>query len=193
MSCQRGNVKRTRPQKYKNKTAFKNDLNDSSSKTKELNKMEIVNVCAKCKAILEWKIKYKKYKLPKAPKKCTMCEQKTIKNAYHIICIPCAEMQKVCPKCGKTEEIVKSNVPDQLKLDVEFQNFIKDLTERKRRTFLRCLSEKERLGGKVAKDLEKTKEEVLGKLNSLNLESEEEDFDEDDFDDFCDQSSSSEC
>jgi hypothetical protein len=111
--------------------------------------MEIVNVCAKCKAILEWKIKYKKYKLPKAPKKCTMCEQKTIKNAYHIICIPCAEMQKVCPKCGKTEEIVKSNVPDQLKLDVEFQNFIKDLTERKRRTFLRCLSEKERLGGKT--------------------------------------------
>jgi Uncharacterized conserved protein (DUF2039). len=149
MSSQRGNVKRTRPQKYKNKTAFKNDLHDSSSKTKQLNKTEIVNVCAKCKSILEWKIKYKKYKLPKAPKKCTKCEQKTIKNAYHIICIPCAEMQKVCAKCGKADEIVTNSVPGQLKLDAELQNFIKDLTERKRRTFLRYLSEKEKLDGKT--------------------------------------------
>lgn len=149
MSCQRGNVKRTRPQKYKNKTAFKNDLHDSSSKTKQLNKIEIVNVCAKCKSILEWKIKYKKYKLPKAPKKCTKCEQKTIKNAYHTMCIPCAEIQKVCPKCGKADEIVTNNVPGQLKLDAELQNFIKDLTERKRRTFLRYLSEKEKPDGKT--------------------------------------------
>jgi hypothetical protein len=109
-----------------------------------------VNVCAKCKAILEWKIKYKKYKLPKAPKKCTICEQKTIKNAYHTMCIPCAEMQNVCPKCGKAEEIVKNNVPDQLKLDAELQNLITGLTERKRRTFLRCLSEKEKPGGKTS-------------------------------------------
>jgi len=149
MSCQRGNVKRTRPQKYKNKTAFKNDLHDSSSKTKEMNKIEIVNVCAKCKSILEWKIKYKKYKLPKAPKKCTKCEQKTVKNAYHTMCIPCAEMQRVCPKCGKANEIVTNNVPGQLKLDTELQNFIKDLTERKRRAFLRYLSEKGKSDGKT--------------------------------------------
>lgn len=193
MSCQRGNVKRTRPQKYKNKTAFKNDLHDSSSKTKEMNKIEIVNVCAKCKSILEWKIKYKKYKLPKAPKKCTKCEQKTVKNAYHTMCIPCAEMQRVCPKCGKANEIVTNNVPGQLKLDTELQNFIKDLTERKRRAFLRYLSEKGKSDGKVAKDIEKTKEEVLGKLNTLNLEAEEEGFDEDDLDAISDHSSGSEC
>jgi len=46
--------------------------------------------------------------------------------------------------------------------------------------------------GKVAKDIEKTKEEVLGKLNSLNLEAEEECFDEDDLDAISDHSSSSE-
>lgn len=45
----------------------------------------------------------------------------------------------------------------------------------------------------MAKDIEKTKEEVLGKLNSLNLEAEEEDFDEDYFVAISDQSSSSEC
>jgi len=47
--------------------------------------------------------------------------------------------------------------------------------------------------GKVAKDIEKTKEEVLGKLVSLNLEAEEEGFDEDDLDAFSDHSSGSEC
>jgi len=49
------------------------------------------------------------------------------------------------------------------------------------------------VSGKVAKDIEKTKEEVLGKLNSLNLEAEEEGFDEDDLDAISDHSSSSEC
>jgi len=58
-------------------------------------------------------------------------------------------MQKVCPKCGKANEIVTDNVPGQLKLDTELQDFIKDLTERKRRTFLRYLSEKEKSDGKT--------------------------------------------
>jgi hypothetical protein len=113
-----------------------------------VNNIEIVNVCAKCMAILEWKIKYKKYKLLKAPRKCTKCEQKTVKNAYHIMCIPCAEVQKVCPKCGKDEEIVKKNDPDRLKIDAELQRLIKDLPERKRRTFLRYLSQKKKYAGK---------------------------------------------
>lgn len=149
MSCQRGNVKRTRPQKYKNKTAFKNDLHDTSSKIKQVNNIEIVNVCVKCKTILEWKIKYKKYKLLKAPKKCTKCEQKTVKNAYHMMCMPCAEMQKVCPKCGKVEEIVKKNEFDQGKMDTQLQKLIRDLPERKRRTFFRYISQNEKTSGKI--------------------------------------------
>lgn len=149
MSCQRGNVKRKRPQKYKNRTAFKNDLHDTSSKIKQVNSIEIVNVCLKCKDILEWKIKYKKYKILKAPKKCTKCEQKTVKNSYHMMCIPCAEMQKVCPKCGEVKEIVKKSSPDQLKFDAELQNLVKGLPERKRRTFLRYISQKEKPSGKI--------------------------------------------
>ncbi|XP_069694467.1 uncharacterized protein C9orf85 homolog [Periplaneta americana] len=181
MSCQRGNVKRTRPQKYKNKTSFKNDLHDTSQKTKQLNTIEIVNVCAKCKGILEWKIKYKKYKVLRAPKKCTKCEQKTVKNAYHIMCIPCADEHKVCPKCGKSEEIVKRSTPDQFKLDEEFQKLIKSLPERKRRTFLRYISQKEKkTDGEDSKQSEKTKEEAMAKLQALRLGGEEDD----DFDDF---------
>jgi hypothetical protein len=149
MSCQRGNVKRTRPQKYKNRSAFKNDLHDTSSKIKQMNDIEITNVCAKCKNILEWKIKFKKYKILKAPKKCTQCEQKTVKSPYHIICIPCAERLKVCPKCGKVEEIVKRATPDKQKLDSDLQNLVKGLPERKRRTFLRYMSQKEMSNGKI--------------------------------------------
>lgn len=149
MSTQRGNTKRTRPQKYKNTTAFKNDLHDTSFKVKQLNDIEIMNVCAKCKNILEWKIKFKKYKFMKAPKKCTKCEQKTVKSTYHIMCIPCAEKEKVCPKCGKLEEIVSKTEPDQQKLESELQNLVSGLPERKRRTFLRFISRKEKPSGKI--------------------------------------------
>jgi hypothetical protein len=48
------------------------------------------------------------------------------------------------------------------------------------------------VSGKVAKNIEKTKEEILGKLALLNLEAEEEGF-EDDLDAVSDHSSSSEC
>lgn len=44
MSCQRGNTKRVRPQKYKNVTAFKNDLHDCSKRTKMIKEKEIAEV-----------------------------------------------------------------------------------------------------------------------------------------------------
>lgn len=34
------------------------------------------------------------------------CSQKTVKDAYHIICKPCSLQLEVCCKCGKKEEIV---------------------------------------------------------------------------------------
>jgi hypothetical protein len=114
-----------------------------------MNNIEIMDVCAKCKNILEWKIKFKKYKFVKAPKKCTKCEQKRVKCAYHIMCGPCAERLKVCPKCGKVEEIIRKTVPDQQKLGSELQNFVSGLPERKRRTFFRFISNKENCNGKI--------------------------------------------
>uniref|UniRef100_A0A8D8PN10 Uncharacterized protein C9orf85 homolog n=2 Tax=Cacopsylla melanoneura TaxID=428564 RepID=A0A8D8PN10_9HEMI len=104
MSTQRGNVNRTRPPKHRNVTAFKNNLHDTSKKIKVLNTMEFNNVCLKCKAILEWKVKYKKFKPIKAAKTCVKCNQKTIKEAYHTMCEKCAAEDKVCPKCGKDKE-----------------------------------------------------------------------------------------
>lgn len=144
MSCQKGNASRSRSQKYQNHTVFKNNLHDTSQKTKLINSIEIANVCERCKKIIEWKIKYKKYKPLKAPAKCTKCEQKTVKHSYHIMCLPCAKQQEVCPKCGIKSEIVegKSSKEEQIKLDAELQALLKTLPERKRRTFLRYIHQK---------------------------------------------------
>ncbi len=37
----------------------------------------------------------------------TLCEQKTVKQAYHQLCQPCAEMKGVCAKCVKNTHIVE--------------------------------------------------------------------------------------
>lgn len=99
MSSSKGSNSRTRPQKHQNRTAFKNNLHDTSKKTKFLNSLEVTGVCQRCKDVIEWKIKYKKYKPLTVPAKCVACSQKTIKYAYHIICTKCATEKKVCAKC----------------------------------------------------------------------------------------------
>ena len=123
---------------------------DTSHKTKELNRIEIKNVCKKCKNILDWKIKYKKYKVLKASKTCTKCQQKTVKHSYHIMCSKCAHLLKVCPKCGRNEELVtESNdemkSEEELKLDPRFQSIVKSLPERRRRAMFRFLKNKGKL------------------------------------------------
>lgn len=70
MSSKRGDINRTRAQRHQNKTSFKNDLHDNSEKTKKLNAMFISEVCIKCKEVIEWKIKYRKYKQLTQPKIC---------------------------------------------------------------------------------------------------------------------------
>uniref|UniRef100_A0A8C0PCX8 Uncharacterized protein n=1 Tax=Canis lupus familiaris TaxID=9615 RepID=A0A8C0PCX8_CANLF len=63
-------------------------------------------VCQRCKEVLEWRVKYSKYKPLSKPKKCVKCLQKSVKDSYHIICRPCACELEVCAKCGKKEDIV---------------------------------------------------------------------------------------
>ncbi|XP_014480703.1 PREDICTED: uncharacterized protein C9orf85 homolog [Dinoponera quadriceps] len=199
MSCQRGNGNRSRRQKYQNHTAFKNDLHDKSQKTKSINSIEVANVCERCKKIIEWKIKYKKYKALKTPAKCTKCEQKAIKHSYHIMCLPCAKQREVCPKCGLNSEIVegKPSKEEQIKLDTEFQTLLKTLPERKRRTFLRYVNQKDKSkkkdtsesgageidGNDTNEDAtnSRSREDLLTKLKLLSVKEEEDDdsFDSD--------------
>lgn len=144
MSCQKGNVSRSRAPKFQNRTAFKNDLHDKTHKTKLINSIEVANVCERCKQKIEWKIKYKKYKPLKVPVKCTKCEQKVVKHAYHIMCLPCAKQREICPKCGISGKIIAPgpSKEEQMKLNAEFQALLKTLSERKRRKFLRDINQK---------------------------------------------------
>ncbi|XP_070164093.1 uncharacterized protein C9orf85 homolog isoform X2 [Polyergus mexicanus] len=186
MSCQKGNTSRSRPQKYQNHTAFKNNLYDNSKKIKFINSIEVVNVCERCKKIIEWKIKYRKYKALKAPVKCVKCEQKTVKHSYHNICFPCAKQNEICPKCGKKKKIVevKPNREELIKLDEEFKTILKTLSERKRRTFLRYMNQQLYIKGDDGKDNSEDKtdskgrEDLLTKLKSLAIiEVEDDNFD----------------
>ncbi|XP_006023887.1 uncharacterized protein C9orf85 homolog [Alligator sinensis] len=106
MSSQRGNVARTRPQRHQNAGAFRNDKYGASAQCKKINAKLHDGVCQHCKDVLEWRVKFSKYKPLTKPKKCVKCLQKTVKDSYHIVCRPCASKLDVCAKCGKGEEIV---------------------------------------------------------------------------------------
>lgn len=112
MSSQRGNTSRTRAQKHKNQKGFKNNLHDTSNRTKLINSIQVSDVCAKCKEVIEWKIKYKKYKRLTQPKTCVKCSQKTVKQAYHVMCKECGVKLGLCTKCCQNQEIV-ATAPDE--------------------------------------------------------------------------------
>lgn len=174
MSSQRGNISRSRPQKHKNKTVFKNNLHDTSHTIKQINSIEISNVCERCKGVLEWKIKYKKYKQLKAASTCVTCHMKTVKHAYHTICLPCSKTAKVCPKCGKSSDNLV--LPSAATFDgsmlktADVRDSLKQMSERRRRTFNRFV-EKTLASGPG--DSEKSCEEIiLAKLKEMSVENE---------------------
>ena len=76
----RGGDNTKKAQKYKNTFAFKH--NPSSMKTKKLIKSPLDFLCQRCYDILEWKIKYRKYKALTCPAKCNLCTEKTCFKAY---------------------------------------------------------------------------------------------------------------
>lgn len=106
MSSQRGNVSRSRPQKHQNATVFRNNKYGATVQLKKANAKVHEGVCQRCKDVLEWKIKFNKYKALDQSKKCVKCLQKTVRDAYYIMCKPCALKLDLCAKCGKKEEIV---------------------------------------------------------------------------------------
>uniref|UniRef100_A0A8C6GVC2 Uncharacterized protein n=1 Tax=Mus spicilegus TaxID=10103 RepID=A0A8C6GVC2_MUSSI len=70
MSSQKGNMTRSWPQTHQNMFTFKNDKFDKSVQTKKINAKRHDGVCQCCKEVLEWRVKYSKYKPLSKPKKC---------------------------------------------------------------------------------------------------------------------------
>lgn len=185
MSSQKGNINRSRPQKYKNRSSFKNNLHDTSHTTKFINSIQVSDVCVRCKEIIEWKIKYKKYKPLTQPTKCVKCEERTVRKAYHVLCRECGKKLKLCTKCCKPKEIIPSE-PDkveQIKLDQGMQQLLQSLPERKRRTFLRYMNKKSKDPISEENTTEVQKKDLVDKLNALKVDDGDSDeFDEDEFD-----------
>jgi len=144
MSSQKGNISRTRKQKHQNRHAFKNDMHDTSGRTKMILGLSPEGLCKRCKDIIEWKIKYKKYKPLTKPATCVRCKGKTVKRAYYTVCEPCAKEAGVCAKCNSKSEIVlpPQNQSEQQKHDTELQFQLKQLSERQRRSYYRQLEKK---------------------------------------------------
>lgn len=199
MSTQRGNASRTRAQKHKNRHVFKNDLHDKTPQQMRLNKMHVSTVCQRCKEVIEWKIKYKKYKPLSQAKTCARCQQRTVRKAYHVICRDCAIKDHVCAKCLKSADEVAIEAPEptpqeEQQLQVEMDRLIKSFSERKRRAFLRYMNKgrkketEEPLDEEAQEAQEKatrvrhTREELLEKIKQLNLGGEDDDSDEDEDD-----------
>ncbi|XP_016322389.1 uncharacterized protein C9orf85 homolog [Sinocyclocheilus anshuiensis] len=113
MSSQTGNVSRSRGQKHQNVTAFKNDKFGASAQVKKAKSKVHGGLCQHCKDVLEWKVKYNKYKPLTQPRKCVKCLQKTVKDAYHIICKPCALKLELCAKCGKEEIVIPLDTKEE--------------------------------------------------------------------------------
>lgn len=106
MSSQKGNITRSRAQKHQNTTAFKNDKYGATAQVKMAKSKVHDGLCQHCKDVLEWKVKYNKYKPLTQARKCVKCNQKNIKDAYHVVCKNCSLQLQICCKCGKKEEIV---------------------------------------------------------------------------------------
>lgn len=146
MSTRPGNhVKKKPGQKHQNTHAFKFDKYKTDPKAKMLKNLQVTNCCPKCTEVIEWKIKYGKYKPLTVPGKCVECLQKTVKHNYHIRCGPCVLKTGKCAKCGvKTSDFVNVPAPSQAEVaqeEADFQRDLKNLPERKRRAFERFLHE----------------------------------------------------
>ncbi|XP_058453150.1 uncharacterized protein C9orf85 homolog [Malaya genurostris] len=211
MSTRRGDSgHRTRAQKHKNTFAFKNDLHDMHTPLiKLINTLNVCEVCEHCKEIIEWKIKYRKYKPLSQPKTCNQCNERKVKRAYHVLCRDCALDSKRCAKCLKPAEevtIIPPEPTDEEKrmLKVEMDQLIKSLPERKRRTFLRYMNKNKKkenvesegddaeLRGKNNENTLRTREELLEKFEQLKLAGNNEEsslFSGSDYEDFSDEHS----
>ncbi|XP_053679696.1 nucleolar transcription factor 1 [Anopheles nili] len=220
MSSKRGDTRRTRAQKHQNSYAFKNNLHDKHTPLiKLITNLNVSEVCEHCKSVIDWKIKYRKYKPLTQPKSCSKCGERKVKRAYHVICRDCALSSRCCAKCLKSADEANIIPPEpteqeQVKLKAEMDQLIKSLPERKRRTFLRYMNrgqkkkqkhpgvepndsdddENEGANKKPTAEMFRTREELMQKFSQLKMasgkDSEEDDDDEVDDDGLDDDFSS---
>lgn len=83
----------------------------------------------------------------------------------------------VCAKCGDQKDVVApvATGSEQAQLDEEMKSLLKSLPERKRRTFVRFMTKKN-------DEVLPNKEELLKKLDALNVADDEDEFSDEESD-----------
>ena len=84
-------------QKFQNTFAFVPSKH--SAKAVSIASLPTRGVCKRCYEIIEWKKQMSKYKQLTQPKTCTICKNRSIREAYHVLCQSCAAAKQVCAKC----------------------------------------------------------------------------------------------
>eukprot|EP00250_Pteridium_aquilinum_P024852 c296_g1_i1 orf=14-802(+) len=164
--------------KHQNKTAWKANAgikkNDRELGGKLHPYPEITGVCPRCKAQIEWRRKYGKYKAIVEPAKCNQCSKRAVRQAYHALCSACARERNVCAKCCQpSERIVGKDADKEKEQQQLLEQALRNLRERDRRTLLRAMS-----NGTSKEDLTKqqiTKEEKSKDKRTVEEDSELED------------------
>ncbi|KAI9320922.1 hypothetical protein BX666DRAFT_1820447, partial [Dichotomocladium elegans] len=137
----KGNNKK-KGQAHQNTTAWK--PNKNSKKTKAINSLPVYGLCQRCTDVIMWRKKYRKYKPLTAAKRCTQCQEKAIKEAYHVLCDGCARDKGVCAKCLEKKDIItdKSEIKtetDAQREEQEQMRLLKLMPLRQQRSYLRKL------------------------------------------------------
>jgi hypothetical protein len=156
-SLKKGGAKK-QGQKYQNAKAFHHNKN--SKLTKKIMSLPVTGLCHKCTDVINWRKQYRKYKPLTQPKKwytllylylsciysdtliSISCEQKTVRDAYHLLCNPCASQQRVCAKCRESKDITNGDYKspeEQLKEQLRHDCMVSKMSERHRRSYLRKL------------------------------------------------------
>ena len=174
MSTRKGGLPRG-PPKHQNKTSFAD--NPHSTKSTQIHSLPNAGLCQRCHDIIEWKKKYHKFKPLTAPKTCTNCHQRTVKHAYHVICVDCARMQNCCAKCCEPREIVNPiTLPHEIREATdETEAALASMSLRQKKTYYRHLEAPK--PGEAPPVLPKPK------LGRFEEEDEDDEYDLDELDD----------
>lgn len=120
-------AKKSGPPTHANRYAFTHNRN--SRLTRAILSSPISStLCQACREVIEWRKRFRKYKPLTVPKRCVRCQEKTVKEAYHVICGNCTIKDGACAKClvdlaNMRPDTTQNNQPydfiDEEQLDVE--------------------------------------------------------------------------
>ncbi|KAI8851372.1 hypothetical protein BC829DRAFT_425040 [Chytridium lagenaria] len=159
-------------QKHQNSFAFQPSKHNPHAM--KLAALPAQGLCGKCVDIIDWRKRMGQYKPLTVPKKCVSCSEKSIKDAYHILCRNCALSKGVCAKCQKEEEIPENEnakTADQIHQEKQaLENLVASMTERQRRSYLRKMDRGDEEGARA----------IVDKFANAKADDSDFDFDDDD-------------